>query len=404
MTVFTIAIVWLGGACLLLAIAYRRSISKAWHEPVLRVPVMILESDDWGYGPIEQSVILRRLTEVLVAHRDRAGRHPVMTLGVVLAGPDTAAMRSEGCLRYLRTAIGDPPLAEVRETMLAGVERGVFALQLHGREHFWPDCLMRAAVHRLEIRQWLVADGMSCTEHLPPPLQSRWTDAERLPSQPLPVDAIQSEATAEVRAFTEVFGTMPEVAVPPTFLWNPHVESAWTEAGVGVVVTPGRRSMGRDANGDLILAMDDIRNGARGANGCVYVVRDVYFEPALGHRYSQAAKEIVAKCRLGRPALVEIHRSNFLADHATSERAFDELSRFLGEVLALLPDLRFMSTAELAAHFRDVSQLVETRAVVRLHFLLRRLSGISRLRKLAWISGAILPLGLVYAVTRPRSP
>jgi len=402
MTVIALAVAWIAVACVILATAYRQSISEAWREPALRAQVMILESDDWGYGPIEQCGILQRLAEALAAHRDQSGRHPVMTLGVVLAGPDTAAMRSEGWRNYRRLGIDDGRLVEIRGAMLAGVKRGVFALQLHGREHFWPDCLMRAAERSPELREWLAASDMPRTELLPSPLQSRWTNAERLPSQSLPVDAIRSEAAAEVRAFAEAFGTMPEVAVPPTFLWNQDVEAAWAAAGVRIVVTPGQRNTGRDADGDLVREPHDIRNAARGANGCMYVVRDVYFEPALGHEHARAVDDVIAKCRLGRPALVEIHRANFLADRATAERAIDEFSRFLGEVMARLPNVRFMSTAELAAHFRDVSQMVETRTLPRLHFLLRRLSGIPRLRKLAWITGAIIPVGLAYAITRPR--
>jgi hypothetical protein len=401
-TVIALAVAWIAVTCVVLAIVYRGSISNAWREPVLRTPVMILESDDWGYGPVEQSGMLQRLAETLAAHRDQAGRHPVMTLGVVLAGPDTVAMRAEGWRDYRRIGIGDGPLVAIRDTMGAGLRRGVFALQLHGREHFWPDCLMRAAEHSPALREWLAASDTPRTEQLPPPLQSRWTNAERLPSQSLAVDAIRSAVAAEVRAFAETFGTLPEVAVPPTFLWNQDVEAAWAAAGVGIVVTPGRRNTGRDAKGNLVCEPHDIHNAAHGANGCMYVVRDVYFEPALGHEHGRAVNDVIAKCRLGRPALVEIHRANFLADRATAERAIDELSRFLDKVMARLPDVRFMSTAELARQFRDVSHMVETRTLPRLHFLLRRLSHVSRLRKLAWITGAIIPAGLVYLITRPR--
>jgi hypothetical protein len=61
-----------------------------------------------------------------------------------------------------------------------------------------------------------------------------------------------------------------------------------------------------------------------------------------------------------------------------------------------------MSTAELARHSRTVSTLVERRIGTRVHLLIRRLTGISRLRKLAWATGAAIPVWLVYVVTRPR--
>ena len=48
-----------------------------------------------------------------------------------------------------------------------------------------------------------------------------------------------------------------------------------------------------------------------------------------------------------------------------------------------------MSTAELARHYRDRSDLVASRIGARVHFLLRRLAEISRLRKLAWATGVV---------------
>src|SRR6266536_6301154 len=97
MPVIAAAIVWLAVSSALLALAYRRALSAAWREPVLRAPVLILESDDWGYGPLTQAERLDRIAEVLAGFRDASGRQPVATLGVVLAGPDTDRMRADGC-------------------------------------------------------------------------------------------------------------------------------------------------------------------------------------------------------------------------------------------------------------------------------------------------------------------
>ena len=107
--------------------------------------MLILESDDWGYGPIQQAQCLDRIAEMLERFHDSRGAHPVMTLGVVLAGPDTDRIRADGCRTYHRVTLADPRLAPVRDAMLRGVARGVFALQLHGMEHYWPACLMHAA-------------------------------------------------------------------------------------------------------------------------------------------------------------------------------------------------------------------------------------------------------------------
>lgn len=388
----------------MLALAYRRALRAAWREPVLRAPVLILESDDWGYGPAEQAERLEYLAELLAGFRDQTGRHPVMTLGVVLAGPDTALMRAEDCRRYHRVSLDDPRLEPVRNAMLNGVARGVFALQLHGREHYWPECLMHAAQTNAGVRDWLTAPGFPATEALPPPLQSRWIDAADLPSRPLPADRIAAEATAEIRNFTDLLGVAPEVAVPPTFVWTTEVESAWSRAGIRVVVTPGRRNESRDRTGGLVHTDNVHYNGARGPDGLLYVVRDSYFEPSLGHTHQQAMDAFLSKSRLGRPALIEIHRMNFIDNQRSADHACDELSRLLATACARFGNLRFMNTAELAAHCRRPSDLVETRAKPRVHFALRRLAEIPRLRKLALLTGAAVPAWFVYLMTSPRSP
>ncbi|NWG74418.1 MAG: hypothetical protein HXY24_07395, partial [Rubrivivax sp.] len=114
--------------------------SRAWREPVLRHPVLIVESDDWGAGPLEQAAALREIAHVLARHRDATGRTPVMSLALVLAVPDGMAIRSGEA--YRRVALDDPRFEPVRQALRAGRERGVFALQLHGLEHYWPPALL----------------------------------------------------------------------------------------------------------------------------------------------------------------------------------------------------------------------------------------------------------------------
>lgn len=403
MTVIAAVVLWLAICSALLALAYRRTLFAAWREPVLRAPVLILESDDWGYGPPLQAERLDRIADLLAGFRDALGRHPVATLGVVLAGPDTERMGAEGWQTYHRLTLEDSRLASVREAMLHGVARGVFALQLHGMEHYWPPCLMRSAASDERVRQWLTGVPFPTTEALPAPLQSRWIDAAELPSRPLPADQAAVAAAAETHAFAAMYGARPEVVVPATFVWDDVVEAAWVRAGVRVVVTPGLRNESRDAAGHVVPGKRTYFNAQTGPHGVTYVVRDCYLEPGLGQTHKRTLQELRAKTRTGRPALVEIHRLNFIGDERATRHAFDEMERLLENALATFPGLRFISTAELAQQCRDRSALVEQGTGTRVHFLIRRLASVSRLRKLAWATGAALPALLAYALTRPRS-
>ena len=85
------------------------------------------------------------------------------------------------------------------------------------------------------------------------------------------------------------------------------------------------------------------------------------------------------------------------------QHALDKVKLLLEAARAEFPAVRFMSTAELLRQCRDRSTLVERRWRARVHFLIRRLAGVSRLRKLAWATGAALPALLAYVLTRPRN-
>ena len=402
MALLAAAVTWLAVSSILLALAFRHALFAAWLEPVLRVPVLILESDDWGYGPEIQAKRLDRLADLLATFRDTFGRHPVMTLGVVLAGPDTERIAHEGSQAYQRITLADPRLAGVRDAMLRGAARDIFALQLHGMEHYWPACLMRCASTDERVRRWLTEAEFPATEALPSPLQSRWIDATELPSRALRIDEIASATAEEMRTFAAIFGAAAEVVVPPTFVWNDAVESGWASAGASVVVTPGLRNESRGADGRVIAGERTYFNAATGPQGVSYVVRNAYLEPSLGVTHERTLEVMRSNSLAARPTLVEMHRLNFLGDEDATNHAIDEVKRLLETAHAEFPTLRFMSTAELVRHNRERSALVELRFRMRVHLFIRRLAGISRLRKLAWVTGAALPAWLAYVATHSR--
>lgn len=345
-----LVLAWLLGSTAALAVWHRRALAAWWREPVLRRPVLIFESDDWGPGEAAHASALQRLAELLAAHRDRDGRHPVMTLGVVLALADTRRIREAEVTEYFRVYLES--CDEVAAAMRAGVERGVFAPQLHGLEHYWAPALLARAWRDAEVKAWLTAEGLPRSEALPAPLQSRWADAAQLPTRPLADIEIDAAVAEEVGRFRQVFGVPPAVAVPPTFVWTPVVERAWARHGVRCVVTPGRRYGGRDEKGRPLAEGDAIVNGAPGAGEVIYVVRDDYFEPARGHTAARALRALRLKTGLGRPTLLEMHRYNFIDDAAVAERAYAEIAALLDQVVAAYPDVAFLSTEALAEILR----------------------------------------------------
>ncbi len=331
---------------------WRGLLGRLWREPVLAVPVVTLESDDWGprADPEGEARALRALAGVLAAQRDAEGRPAVMTLGIVLAAPDGRVWREAGpdALRrgvWPRVRLADPSQAPILEAVREGTLRGVFVAQLHGMEHCWPPAVRAVAARDARVAEWLRSGPVPDPAALPPVLQTRWADCSTLPSRPIPEDLVEEAVQEEVAAWRALFGTPPRVAVPPTFVWTAAVERAWAARGVRCVVTPGVRHEGRDAAGRPAPG-PVVLNGERAAGGARYLVRDVHFEPARGHRPEAALRAVLARARQGRPVLIETHRESYVGEGAAEAR--EALRALLESVRAALPDVRFLPAETVA--------------------------------------------------------
>ncbi len=390
---------------LAIGLAYRRPLLALWREPVLRQPVLIIESDDWGPGGADHAQVLTRIGDLLARHADHTGRPACMTLGVALAVPDCQSIEQSGYARYVRTTLADERFAPVRHALLTGADKGVFALQLHGMEHLWPPALLEAAKTDTAVAAWLREGRGWDTESLPSPLQSRWVDASVLPSRALAPAAINEAVREEVQLFRVLFGAPPAVVVPPTFVWTATVERAWAEQGVKVIITPGRRLTARDAQGAPAMPDREALNHQPGEAGVRYLVRDVYFEPSLGHTAQDALKQVEARITLGRPALLETHRFNFTRGDACCAASIAELDSLLEQARARWPALRFMPSEELAQRIGSQSpEWVETHPLPRLRVFLKRARCLPRIGKLALLSGLVLPVLLLEKLLDRRPP
>ena len=64
-----ILLLWTG-----VLLAFARPLLARWREPVFRYPILILESDDWGAGPLAQAEALACVSALLQRIRDASDR------------------------------------------------------------------------------------------------------------------------------------------------------------------------------------------------------------------------------------------------------------------------------------------------------------------------------------------
>jgi len=131
-------------------------------------------------------------------------------------------------------------------------------------------------------------------------------------------------------------------------------------------------------------------SGERSRAGQTYLVRDVYFEPTLGHAPQRLADGLTTRTRQGRACLVETHRFNFLQ---AADASLAALEAGLHTALAVCPHVRFLTPLELAHAIekRDPAW-IEGRLRRRLAVWRVRLDEVPRFRRMARLSGLALPL------------
>jgi len=378
---------------------FRQPLLARWREPTFIQPIVILESDDWGAGPAEQAPMLDSISALLERQVNGKGEHPVMTLGLILAVPAekpdcTKATWSETALVSLTHESQSAVLASLRE----GRRRGTFSLQLHGLTHFNQDAFNFHLRNKAPLMSSLCLQENFWTEMLPSEVQSAWTNAANLPSTRLMSAVVRDIAQREGALWHEQFGDAPRVAVPTTFLWNDDVEWHWAEIGIRVLVTPGARYQLRNSEGKPDGIDKRILNGECGAQGLRYVVRDVYFEPAIGHTAAFLLEQVSAHVEVYRPALVEMHRFNFCGPRACSD-VLTILDDALRDLLRTHPDVRFMSTQQLGQVIDSGDPTwISDAPHIRMRALLARARQIPRFCKVARITGLCFPLRLCQKV------
>ena len=130
--------------------------------------------------------------------------------------------------------------------------------------------------------------------------------------------------------------------------------------------------------------------GERSPSGQTYLVRDVYFEPVLGHTPQRLVEGVQTRTRQGRASLIETHRFNFLQ---APDASLATLESGLNAALTACPDLHFMTPLELARVMNALDpNWIESRLIPRWTAWSARLDEVPRFRRVARLTGLALPL------------
>jgi hypothetical protein len=357
-------------------------------EPHFNVPVVIIQSDDWGHACVESrdqhERILRAgvdtsnawsedafegdadvtgLAALLREFRDASGRSARLTLNFIVARPDFEAIEASDFRAYRSTPIR--LAGGIAVAMHAKDSDAVFEVQLHGAEHIAPARwlrLLRAGAP--DVSAYFAARAMP-----PPGVVARHPGlgAAYLPcpdANGSGVPGPEERLLGSIRIFASLFSRKAQGFVPPNHAWDGSLDHLLYREGV-------RHLQACHIRYPTFAAAESgqwraLRSGAERGNDLWRQTRNVEFEPVVRPDHVDAA--IARACLLverGIPAVINTHRINYVGA-IRSERAACGRER-LGDLLSALvrtrDDVRFLGSAEFDAVLRGAHPDIRRRPI-----------------------------------------
>lgn len=347
---------------------YRDEFARSWRTPKLAAPVVVIESDDWGldYRPprfvppskeldAQQADGIERLVRVLEAHRDAAGRKPIVSAFVVVRQADTPAIAQDPEFRYHARPI-DQTMPRTVAALQQAAQAGVFHLAYHGRDHrdagLWA-LKVRRAVEQARDAGRPFDPAVVTTFHPADPRGrdrsiAEYFDSRRGYLEQLDQEEIDRKVRTGLDEFQQIFGRKPTSTVAPRYLWGPKAEAAWSRCGIRYV-------HGVNKQGGAVLAPEapDVWSrpfGVRLGRGLVGIPRTADVEATKDSRTPSLAGVLAWADRAvatGEPIVLCTHAYNY---YGPSSAFPDAMARCLDEVLTALerryPALRYLSADE----------------------------------------------------------
>jgi len=343
--------------------------------------IVVIESDDWGSIRIPSNEVYRELfkkglkiddyynrndslaTEhdleelfaVLTLYKDRNGKNPVITANCLVANPDFERIKEDDFQNYYFETFTET-LKKQKDCQNSfnlwkeGIKLGIFKPQFHGREHLNVALWMAALAKKHGDTHLAFKYGFWGHE-------TNYPDAKRkhfMAAYDFNINS-QLKGTKEIikqglQIFEDLFGYRSDSAVAPNFIWDPEIESTFSEYGVKYIQSQRKQ----------FVPINNSRNyrnlphyiGQRNSNSQIFLVRNAIFEPSSNTNIdwvSLCLRNISNSFFWKKPALISTHRVNFIGS-IISENRKKNLTLFAGllkEIIRRWPDVEFKSTDQL---------------------------------------------------------
>jgi len=351
-----------------------------WHT---NRKIIVIESDDWGsirmpsrdtyeellkkkidvesdpfnkYDSLENEEDISELLTMLIGIKDKKGNHPVITTNFIMANPDFQKIKLNNFNEYfyepfIQTYLKYPKCQNSLELIMAGINRKILFPQFHGREH-------------VNVNQWLrllkngIPDYRVAFDYETFAVSSKFSemvdnnvlaafDYNNEVDKSFILDSIENGFDL----FEKIFGFKSVSIIAPCYVWDKSIESITNTMGVRYLQTTIIQNIAGTGNNFRYKKKYNII-GRNNFFGQTYLGRNSYFEPSTDWQYdwvSKCLQKIEFAFRWGKPAVISMHRLNFIGSvfPENRKRNLEALKSLLNKAIEKWPDIEFLNSQQL---------------------------------------------------------
>ena len=355
-------------------------LSKNFFGKYIKRKIVVFESDDWGSIRIPNKEALIKLRnfgfnvnncgyvlndalednsdmELLFDMLSRKKRPPIITANFLTANPDFNKIKESNFEFYFNQTIDETVVSLPNRDKLfqyynEGIENKFMRPQLHGREHLniyrWMNDLKngnKETIYAFELETFGISANVVNLRRLS--YQAAFDDNEYDSYLNSHYQIIEDA----VKQFERLFGFPSISFIAPNYIWNEKIEQITSEFGIKFI---------QAGNYNRLFSTQHkkyIRNrhffGSKNQFNQTYLIRNCEFEPFSDLNkdwINNCLKEIKIAFMLGKPAVISMHRVNFIGSINSNNRSrnLKLFSNLIDEIIKKWPEVEFLSSDQLA--------------------------------------------------------
>lgn len=340
--------------------------------------IVVFESDDWGsirnsskqdyllmkelgykmderpyerYDILESDDDVKKLSKVLSSYQDSKGNPPIFTLNYLSSNPDFEKIRKSNFQSYYFESIActyhkNNLSQNVIQLIKDGIDKGIFNIQFHGREHFnvipWLKSLQQGDIDTLTA---FMHNMCGIFPKDKPYLGNKYLIALRTYS--LEEENYINQSLSEgLVLFKVLWGKDATSFIAPCYTWSDSIEKTLNKYNIKIIQS------GRIQHLSEIDSERYIYTGKKNIYGQIYTVRNCQFEPSTSQRTDEVyscLQEISKAFKNKNIAIISTHRINYVGgiDERRRDINLEMLHELITRILTIFPDVEFCSSEKL---------------------------------------------------------